>query len=99
MGENGGVRGGDSVRIGHPKTIPHSHERIVAYPRMWILGHDLVLRSDDGPTRSNRLARITPCSSHGPPPPRQSTPVSLFVADVARRSHQQRAAEHAGQPR
>ncbi len=28
----GGVRREDSVRIGHPKTIPHSHERIVAEP-------------------------------------------------------------------
>jgi hypothetical protein len=37
-GEMGGVRRGDSVRIGHPKTIPHSHERIVANPRIEYAG-------------------------------------------------------------
>jgi hypothetical protein len=30
----GGVRREDSVRIGHPETIPQSHERIVAKPEI-----------------------------------------------------------------
>lgn len=35
MARNRGVRRGDSVRIAHPKTIPHSHGRIVGISEMW----------------------------------------------------------------